>query len=332
MQGISLLICCHNSEKIIEQTLQHVQNQEVENVLWEVILINNNSTDQTSLVAHSFWNYKRNSNFKIVEESLPGLSNARLRGIKEAKFDIVSFVDDDNLIPHNWVQYVSQVFQKNEIGVLGCTSIGKFDFEVPEWYEKHKLAFATGELYSGDFLDVTSHGLVYGAGLSMRKAIFEKLAEKNWKPHLTDRIGTKQSGGGDSELTLAARLLGYRIFYTNQIKSEHLIKADRLTWERLKAMTWGFGEADVFILPYQYQYKKILNKNTILDELRRNWIFNYLGKKVSLLNQHLQFLAGKVSKKDFEIILIRNKAFCSAIMHNRHSFSQLFNKVQQLVD
>ncbi|WP_341227970.1 glycosyltransferase [uncultured Arcticibacterium sp.] len=330
MKGISLIICCYNSEEIIEQTLSYVEKQVVSNVNWEVILIDNNSTDNTSAVVKSFWDFDKNPNLKVFKEENPGLSNARLRGIKESQFDIISFVDDDNLIPENWVAYVHEVFKNQEVGVLGCTSIGKFDYPIPDWYEKHKLSFATGKLYEVDFGNVTYAGLVYGAGMSMRKEIFKKLDEKGWEPYLSDRVGKKQSGGGDSELTLASRLLGYQIFYSNQINTQHLIKSDRLTWERLKAMIYGFGEADVFVLPYAYQYKKAQGLLTFFDKLRKKWWVNYLGKKVALTILRIKKTFGKISPEDFEIAEIRNQAFCTSLLEQKRTFENSFDDLSKL--
>lgn len=330
MKGISLIICCYNSKEIIEQTLSYVEKQVTTDVSWEVILIDNNSTDNTSEVVKSYWDFNKNPHLKLFKEEKPGLSNARLRGIKESKYDIISFVDDDNLIPENWVAYIHDIFQKPEVGVLGCTSIGKFDYTVPEWYEKHKLSFATGKLYEIDFGNVTYAGLVYGAGMSMRKEIFRKLNEKGWEPYLSDRVGKKQSGGGDSELTLASRLLGYQIFYSNQINTEHLIKADRLTWERLKAMTYGFGQADVFVLPYTYLYKKSKGSLTFFDKLRKKWWVNYFGKKVALNILRIKKSLGKIAADDYEIAEIRNQAFCSSLLEQKTIFENSFEELQKL--
>ena len=129
----------------------------------------------------------------------------------KSKYDIISFVDDDNFIPPNWVEYQYKTFLNPEIGILGCTSIGHFDFQIPLWYEKEKLNFATGALYSCSLCDITPDGAVYGAGMTLRKEIYSNLFSKNWQPFLTGRIGKTQMGGEDSELTFAARLLGYKI-------------------------------------------------------------------------------------------------------------------------
>lgn len=330
MFGISILVCCYNGEHIIAETLSYIAKQKVLTTNWELILIDNNSNDNTSKVASESWNFDKYPNFRIVTEKTPGLSFARLKGISEAKYNIVSFVDDDNFIPENWVEYLLEKFSNPEIGVLGCTSIGKFDFEVPKWYEKHKLAFATGELYPGKFTDVSKDALIYGAGMTIRKEVFIQLNKHHWKPYLTDRVGNSQSGGGDSEISLAARLVGFKIFYSNEIVTLHKISQNRLSWQRLKAMTEGFGHADVFIIPYQYAYKKKQGTLRPLDNLRKYYWFNILGKTLAYYKSKMLYILGKISFEDFEIIEIRNKSFRKSMYSNRFQFESSFEIIEQL--
>ncbi len=335
MNGVSIIICGYNSAQTITETLKHAQNQDnLSNDNWEVLLINNNSTDNTEEIARNTWDDSKGSQLRIIKEEKVGLSNARIRGVKESKFDIISYVDDDNLIPSNWVSYILTVFKNKEVGVLGCTAIGKFDIEEPEWYQKeqHKLAFATGRIYKGDdFMDVTEDGLLFGAGLTMRKEIFEKLWAKNWQPLLSDRKGESQSSGGDSELTLASRLLGYKIYFTNEISIIHWIINDRLSWERLRKVTKGFGEADVSLLPYNYYYKQIKGNLTAVDRLRKSWAFNYFGKFISLQKCHLRRLMGQLDREDHEILSIRLGSFLDKIWKKRAQFRQNYKIVENLL-
>jgi glycosyltransferase involved in cell wall biosynthesis len=54
--GVSIIICCHNSAKLLPQTLAHLKAQKNEaNVAWEVIVVDNASTDETSRVSLSLW-------------------------------------------------------------------------------------------------------------------------------------------------------------------------------------------------------------------------------------------------------------------------------------
>src|SRR5215204_3095757 len=101
--GVSIIICGYNSSKRISPTLKALQKQQFADKLvsWEVIFVDNASTDDTEHVATEVWNSDPVTSFKIVKEEKPGLMHARKKGLAHAINDIVSFIDDDNWVePH----------------------------------------------------------------------------------------------------------------------------------------------------------------------------------------------------------------------------------------
>ena len=77
-KGISIIIACYNSEKVISTTLEHLQNQKnYEGINWEVIVIDNNSTDKTSIVAQENWDRNPIVPLRIINENKIGEANAR---------------------------------------------------------------------------------------------------------------------------------------------------------------------------------------------------------------------------------------------------------------
>lgn len=326
MNGVSVVICCYNSEGIIKETLDYLQKQETK-VKWEVVLVNNASTDQTSRVALQKWGLNPVTSLEIVNEPEPGLSFARQAGVTKAKYDVISFIDDDNMVPENWIETVAPYFQDKQIGVLGVNIVGRFDKVPPSWYEKHKLAFATGELY--DFSgDVTAHGCVFGAGMSIRKDIFDTLKAKKWEAQLKDRVGLIQSSGGDTELCMAAKLLGYKIYYDRELVIQHYVKGDRLSEERLINMTIGFGFADLFLLPYEVAFREMIGKPKKFDGIRQSIFFNYCAKKFRLLE--LRLTKDEMSELDYKVAKVRIDAFCETILARKTSFIEAFNNVERL--
>src|SRR6187402_2986286 len=104
--GISVIICCYNSVARIEPTLKHLFAQKgVTASEWEIILVDNGSTDSTSATALQLWNSLEGEKpaFKVLQESIPGLSTARQTGIDAAAFEYVLFCDDDNWLQEDYV-------------------------------------------------------------------------------------------------------------------------------------------------------------------------------------------------------------------------------------
>ena len=87
--GVSIIICCYNSSEKIESVLFHIEKQITNGILWEVILVDNASNDNTAEVAQQCWT-RKDIQLKIVFESKPGLSNARRKGLHVSIYSIVS--------------------------------------------------------------------------------------------------------------------------------------------------------------------------------------------------------------------------------------------------
>jgi glycosyltransferase involved in cell wall biosynthesis len=328
--NISVIICCYNSSRVIENTLEHLKKQRFEGIEWEIVLVDNNSNDETASVAAACWNREAiNIPLRIVREPKPGLANARIKGVETTSYDVISFIDDDNLVPENWITFQAGIFDNKEIGILGCNSVGVFDSPPPAWYEINKYAFATGKLYEEDFLDITHDGAVFGAGMTLRKSIFQDLFASGWQPALSGRIGNKQAGGEDSELCQAARLMGYKIFYTNLISLGHYIMNERLTWDRLVKMTHGFGSADALILPFSITYDKYYKGKSLSFFLRKHWWFNYLGKKIMMFVRDPFSESRPYSQKI--VIRARISSFCEAISRDRELFRECFKIADKLM-
>jgi glycosyltransferase involved in cell wall biosynthesis len=102
---ISVVIPAHNEEKYIKPCLKSIK--EYGQDLFEVIVINNASTDQTSEIARGF------DGIRVIDEQRKGLPFARNRGINEARGDIVAFVDSDNMITPEWVETIKQEFEED---------------------------------------------------------------------------------------------------------------------------------------------------------------------------------------------------------------------------
>jgi glycosyltransferase involved in cell wall biosynthesis len=330
-KGISVIIACFNSEKVIEKTLIHLQNQKKsQHIAWEVILVDNRSTDNTSEIAKSTWAKKPIVPMQLLWEEKIGLANARKTSVLAAKYDILCIVDDDNWVEEEWIAKISSYFENPEIGIVGCAGEGAFEEIPPVWFHDNQHAFAIGQLYEGSFIDVTNAGLVPGAGMSIRKVIYDTLYGLRWTPFLQGRVGAKQSAGDDSEMCMVTRLLGYKIFYSNDLKFKHFTTKQRITWERLKNMTEGFGEADVFVLPYMILHKEQQFGKSWATTLRKKWWINYLAKKTMYFSHVFFSNFTKTAFNKKHLAAIRTNAFCKRIWKEKSNFNQYFEMLEGL--
>jgi glycosyltransferase involved in cell wall biosynthesis len=231
--GVSVIICCHNSAERLPETLRHLAAQQVpEGLLWEIVVVDNASADNTSEIALRCWPTVDPAPLRVVSESQVGLSHARIRGIREARHEIISFIDDDNWVPTDWVARVIALFASHpEIGAAGGRIEAAGEITPPDWFESVQGHYAVGRQYSqsGDITN-TSGTLLCGAGLNLRTAAVRRLLEHGFVFMMSGRKGTRLAAGEDAELCFALRASGWRFWYDDDLVLRHFISKERLRW------------------------------------------------------------------------------------------------------
>lgn len=243
---VSIAICCYNSSARIRETLAAIAAQRgCAGICWEVLLIDNASTDGTATVAREAWTLAGGPvPMRVVREEAAGLSNARERARLEAAGAVIAFLDDDNWPNPDWLANVHRIFRdRQEVGVAGGPLEAAFETEPPEWFADFCGFFAVVEYDGVDEGEVERP--VCGAGMCIRVAAWQALLKSGFRQVLTDRTGGRLTSGGDFELILGLRNAGWEIRVSEALRIRHFMPAGRLTWSHLEALRRGFGHASV---------------------------------------------------------------------------------------
>lgn len=259
LAGISVIICCYNSVARIEPTLKHLYAQKgIPASDWEIILVDNGSTDSTAATALQLWNSLEGEKpaFKVLQEPIPGLSAARQTGIDAATFEFVLFCDDDNWLDQDYVATGLAIMVSNSaIGALGGTGNPVFEEKEPPYFWKNQyrlLAVGKQSQIEGDITD--ERQVLYGAGMILRKTAFTELKDKyKFRFILSDRIGKSLMAGGDHELCLALKRIGYRIHYSHTLQFKHFIPGPRTSISYYQKLCLGFGVAYAMMHVYRVE-------------------------------------------------------------------------------
>jgi glycosyltransferase involved in cell wall biosynthesis len=261
--GVSVIICCYNSAQRIKPTLEHLINQKVsEDLSWELLIIDNNSSDTTSLVSREILEQSSCKNYSIICEKRQGLSIARRTGFENSKYDLLLFVDDDNWLDETYIQNAYETMTKNDdFGVLGGKGSPVFpdSKNVPFWFNEFKESYAVGEQSETLTNPIQIVSLVYGAGFMIKKALWKMLLDLGFESLLPDRKGKALLSGGDTELCIAISMLGKQIAYSSDLTFKHYIPQERLSWDYLSKLYFGFGRAKVYIEIYSYCQSNTIN-------------------------------------------------------------------------
>ncbi|RWY48110.1 glycosyltransferase [Mucilaginibacter gilvus] len=258
MNGISVIICCYNSTSLLAPTLAHLAKQKTDASLnWEIIVVDNASTDNTSTFAAEEWRkYQSPADFKIVFESSPGLMSARIKGKNESKYDYLIFCDDDNWLCEGYVQNAFRVMDQNKnIGLCGGAGSPVYEIDKPEWLSNFiaETGYAMGPQGSSSEGPVDSdRPLIYGAGTVARKKLLQDIyANFNHSNLLlSGRKGTVLAAGDDAAISFFALMNNHQLWYSSKLQFKHFIPKKRLNKEYALRMYEGFGAASAHIKLY----------------------------------------------------------------------------------
>ncbi len=215
------MICSHNGSARLPPTLAHLAAQQQAGALkWEVVVVDNASTDSTAETAARLWPDAAPVPLRIVREPRVGLSYARASGLAEARYEIVSFVDDDNWVNQRWIAGVAEVMEEHpEVGACGGPLEAVMEAAAPAWVSRYEDYLAIGqETEAGEY-----RGVVWGAGLSTRRSVWHQLTSKGFKFLST-------FSRGDLELCYALRLAGWKVWLDPRLRIRHFMPASRLIW------------------------------------------------------------------------------------------------------
>jgi glycosyltransferase involved in cell wall biosynthesis len=292
--GISVLVCCYNSAGRLPETLRHLALQEVPHDLnWEIIVINNASTDDTFMVANTEWQQYNISKvgFKVLNDEKPGKNFAFKTGMANAEYDYILTCDDDNWLSPDYIATAYSIMQAdNKIGALGGFAI----FE-PEQPFNTELDNLTGYFVNGPQTWVESQHWVYGAGSIYKKDVVVNLFNNGWQQITSGRTGTSLICGEDVEICLAIYLSGYKVIANDELKFKHFVPLKRQTISYITNLSYWLGYSEFLLNSY---FTILSNDQRNLQTVFTKWMFR-LG--LSLSKQRLKLFYQKLSGKPVDL-------------------------------
>ena len=338
-QGISVIICCYNSAELLPETMEHLAQQSKEiSFPWELIIVDNNSRDNTSIIAQKEWEkYELNIPLKVVTEPEPGLIHARKKGISESLYPLLLFCDDDNWLESGYMKYAFETMGRfQNVAVLAGRSRAVMQVNKPVWFDRFQKYYAVGEpLPSSGFAN--SRKYLAGAGMVVRKSCFEQLESLQFENLLTGRKGDALLCGEDSEWCLVFLMLGYDLYYDERLQFVHFIESRRLNWSYCVEMVkQSYGGLQIYydlyyICNVQTSSAEIPDFEHWYNDIRQRNIGSVLGEfkgiKKSIKSLRYLILPKKGSMKEIQL-----KANLSRIIYLLKHKKRLKSEFATLID
>ena len=138
---ISVIVPIYKVEKYLKVCIDSIINQSYKNL--EIILIDDGSPDNCGKMCDEY--AKKDNRIKVIHKENGGLSSARNAGLDIATGEYISFIDSDDAISSNFIEYLHNLCKKNKVDISVC-SIQRFDCEIDikeAYTEKEELKFET---------------------------------------------------------------------------------------------------------------------------------------------------------------------------------------------
>ena len=239
----TVAICTYNGAARIGYVLESLVNQTLPADQWEILVVDNASTDSTVEVCEG-WRDRLPVPLHIVREERQGLSYARECAGQNARGEIICFLDDDSPAERDWLACAVQAFaDRPQAGCLGGKVKPIWESE-PTPLTLDVCIFAHAICDHGDApfrYTGVSDGPV-GAGLCIRSDILNRIyLESQLSNSLTGRKGTSLSSGEDTALGIVVGQMGYERWYVPSLHIHHRIPAHRTSFDYLLRLYAGIG-------------------------------------------------------------------------------------------
>jgi glycosyltransferase involved in cell wall biosynthesis len=226
---LSIVICTYNRADILAGAIESIVEQDFNPGKYELLIIDNNSTDRTYAVVNEF--KSRYGNIRYLFEPEQGLSHARNRGWRESRGSYVGYIDDDCRASPGWLKVAEGVIERFAPDVFGGPYIAIYDGPKPQWfrYGSH-IRFNESRR-----LEMDEYGALTGGNIFFRKSILERM--NGFDP----RFGVKgERTFRGEETALLNRLVqmekGVILYYETTLIVYHLVSRERMK------MRWAVKE------------------------------------------------------------------------------------------
>jgi len=239
---LEVIVCTHNPRiEFLTRALSALRAQTLPYDKWNLTIIDNLSQEPLANLLDLSWHPFA----CLIREPRLGLTYARLRGISEARGELLVWVDDDNLLDRNFLEEADRMFALHpRLGIAGGKSIPEYVEAPPNWYSPDLAPLGCcnhGE--QQQFISAAKHPRSYpakapiGAGMVTRRIAIQIWADaiaNDPQRQKLGRTGSALSSGEDNDINLTLLRNGWDLAYVPQLKLTHLIPPGRLTLDYQK--------------------------------------------------------------------------------------------------
>lgn len=236
-----------NGAKRLPEVLERLQQQiATDSIRWEVVVVDNNSKDDTAaVVAESAKRWRPDVQLRYVLETRQGSSYARDRAMQEAASDLVGFLDDDNLPEADWVAEAYRFGRANpNVGVYGSNIYAMLDGPPPDDFGQIQYLLTVADRGPTPFryLKTKPRLVPAGAGCVIRKQTWQECVPTHRRLRGRDETWKVMIGGAeDTEVMYFIHNSKWELWHNPAMKIWHHLSPRRLERDYLLKIAHASG-------------------------------------------------------------------------------------------
>lgn len=246
---VSVIIPTRNRASLLERCLAALTRQSISRSDFEVLVLDNDSTDATATVAESF-----RGQLTLTRRFAPeiGLHVGRHEGAKHAKSDLLVFADDDIEPEPTWLAGILRSFQDPTVGLVGGNNYPRFEEAPPAWL----VQWWDTPVYKGralGYLSIIDFGegryeidpsFVWGCNFSVRRDVLQRAG--GFHPDGVPPERLRYRGDGESHVVRTARAMGMRAWFESDASVHHFVPKQRATRAYFEQRGFAQGVSDSY--------------------------------------------------------------------------------------
>ena len=241
---ISIITCTFNRSESIKDTLNSVLVQKnCKEFNYEVIVVDNNSTDNTKKVIEEYIP-AFNGRLRYIFEPRQGKSYALNTGISNSKYEIIAIIDDDETAHSEWLYNLHKTFVDYNADMVGGKILFNWDQKKPGWIPQEALSVLGFLDYGKEpFRIISKEHVIFGGNLAFVKAC------RNG--HLfQEKLGIKKgnsfiAGGEDIHFFLESLSMNHTIIYQPSAVIYHKVFKERATKAYFRKWYYRYAQANI---------------------------------------------------------------------------------------
>jgi len=244
----TVAICTYNGAERVPEVLDQLQKQVgTEGIEWEVLVVDNNSNDNTgAMVFHYEKEWRQDSQLRYIFEPRQGQSYARSRAVQEAgSSDLIGFLDDDNLPAENWIAEAYRFGREhNKVGAYGGIIHAKLDEPAPPYFDQIKgylTIYNRGSVAFCYERSAKPRRIPAAPGSVIRKQAWQECVPPPEKLLIKGRDEKTMAAGEDAEVMFYIQNSKWELWHNPKMEVWHHIPPHRLEKSYLLKLARGYG-------------------------------------------------------------------------------------------